>query len=255
MNKRVLWIAFVSMSSLTANDIHLNVGPLFNFARFKVGDLPKVQGYLTGIHTDFEFVTAHYIYTRLIFDGRWNAGFVCGDQDTKAQIKDYRPQWWLGYQWCSCDAFFFTPFTGFGFYYLSNELKPDVIQYRYFNIFVPLGLTFEWSVRPPQDFTMGIRGWYRPDVWTRAKVETASVQICKVKKIKLRRSHGVHVEVPMSRSWRCGEYVDLYTNLVPFFDWNRFGNADEANSNGLCLEVPHIDCWYLGLHIDISIRF
>lgn len=250
----VLVACLSTMCVERATEFHLNAGPLFNFARFKFGCLPKIQGYLAGLHADFELVTPCCFYTSIIFDGRWNAGFICGDQDTKAQIKDYRSQWFLGYRFCSGCNTSITPFWGFGFYHLSQELKPDIMSYRYFNIFIPLGLHFEWD--PCSDeFTIGLSVLYRPDVWTRLKLDTPCVQACDNQKIKLKRSYGVHVALPMQWVLTCNECVDVQTKIVPFFDWNRFGKADEANCNGLCFEVPRLDRWYLGLHIDIGIRF
>lgn len=244
------------------NNTQLNVGPLFNFARYKLGCLPKIEGYLAGVHTDLIYgrpycapVSDWYGYLR--FDGRWNAGYVCGKDDLKSQIKDYRPEAAIGYNYCICDeTTFITPFVGLGFYYLSNELKPDIITYKYNNLYVPIGADFYW--RAKEHFQVEVFAEYRIDVWTRLKLRTPCVPICD--KIKLSRTNGVHVEVPMTwfidKEWCwCSQDFGMQAKVVPFFDWNRFGYAKEGNSEGLCYNVPKLQRWYLGLHIDIGVNF
>lgn len=231
--------------------LQVNAGPTFNFARYQFGCLPKMEGYLAGVHFDFEHGHPSNWYLGLRFDGRWNAGFVCGCQDLKSEIKDYRTEFDLGYRFSKCNIRSFTPFAGIGFYYLSNEFEPQEIAYRYFNVFVPVGFKSEWLVN--DCFKWGLNFEYRIDAWTRMKLDSPCIQICD--KIKLNRTQGLLLEVPLT--WKFGECscVDYQVKVVPLFDWNRFGRADEANENGLCIEIQKLNQWYLGLHVDLGIRF
>lgn len=233
-----------------------NVGPIFNFARYDLDCLPKIQGYLAGIHTDFTYRKPRMLYSQIQFDGRWNAGYICGEFDIKTKIRDYRPEFFLGYNFSFNDenSMLLTPLVGFGFYHLSNELQPDVMTYRYFNIYVPVGLDFLWQVRE-DEFDIGLRALYRADVYTKLKLTTPCIEECECDKIDLKRSHGVHLEMPFTWYRTHRHRANFQFKVVPFFDWNRFGRADEANSNGLCLEIPQLDRWHLGLRLDFGVRF
>lgn len=239
----------------------LNVGPLFNFARYKLGCLPKFEGYLAGVHADYIYgrpvcEPLSDLYGYLRFDGRWNAGYICGKDLLKSNINDYRPEFGIGYNVNVCNDQYFTPFVGLGFYYLSNKMKPVIMTYKYLNLYVPIGANHLWRVK--DCFQVELMAEYRIDAWTRLKLKTPDVKICD--KIKLHRTNGVHVELPMTRFYDvdmcwCSETFHMQTKVVPFFDWNRFGSANEGNSQGLCLAVPELKRWYLGLHVDLGINF
>ena len=159
MSKRLLFLLslgfLINAEPLQENQYEINIGPAFNYARYDLGCLPKVHGYLAGIHFDFQLDTTSCIYTKIAFDGLFNAGFICGCDDIKSRIRDYKTEWFLGYNWdgladyaSSCENVTLTPFTGVGFYFLSNELQPEIIDYRYFNVFIPLGFKLHWDVCP-----------------------------------------------------------------------------------------------------------
>lgn len=323
---RAYGIALFSITSLLSarpfeeQSWQFNAGPEFNFARYKFSNqnvdccssscdtacdecpFPHQQGYLAGLHLDLTHTAPSHWYFKLQFDGRWNAGYVCGKQDTRLQIKDYRPETDFGY------SFFFgekehsvTPFIGLGFNYLSAEFKHAIMTNRYFNLYVPLGMNMVWNVRP-EEFNVGLSFEYRIDAWTRLKVDTNDGFACdngrcpddctkkcdtdcKTKKdcnfkekvykpeccdskkscnsceevcddrITLKRSHGFHVELPMTWYHTWNDKVNFQTRVVPFFDWNRFGASCEASCNSTRVPVPQSDRWYLGLHIDLGMRF
>lgn len=272
MGKRLLFLLLFTFltnaRSIEENQYQFNLGPLFNYARYNLGCLPKIHGYLAGIHADFQLNTPSCIYTEIDFDARFNAGFICGCDDTKSKIRDYKVEWFLGYnwdglgeRWSACQDVTLTPFAGVGFYFLSNELKPNIIDYRYFNVFVPLGFKAHWDVCS-DTFAVELQALYRADAHTQAEVDTPCIddEDCDCEKLCLNRSHGVHVEVPLIWNDICtweigGCETEFQMKVVPFFDWNRFGSAAEVNSNDLCIEVPQLDRWHLGLHVDFGILF
>lgn len=230
-----------------------NIGPIFNFARYKLDGIPKIQGYLAGIHADIIHRYPSRYYMNAHFDGRWNAGFVCGDLDLKSQISDYRPEVDLGYSFFTCnDNYIITPIAGLGFYYLANELKPNVITYKYNNLYVPVGFDLLW--REKEHFQVNVMATYRIDAWTRLNFKAPCEELCS--KVELKQTQGVHVEIPMT--WFLDKQILCYQahlKIVPFFDWNRFGSANEASSQGICFAIPELNRWYLGLHIDLGVRY
>lgn len=245
--------------------MQLNLGPLFNYARYDLGCLPKIQGYLVGFHSDYIYRHDPGFYTQVQFDGRWNAGYISGDFDTKVKIRDYRPEWLLGYDFAlshDCTAYF-APLSGFGFYYLANELQPDVMAYRYLNFYIPVGFQALWKA-DEDCFDFELRALYRVDAYTRLKLETPCYEnddlaspdeCCNSNKIKLERSMGARIETPLTWYKTWDNRANFLIKLVPFFDWNRFGKASQANSEGICIEVPQLTNWYVGAHLDFGLKF
>lgn len=234
--------------------MEINVGPTFNFARYTFGCLPKIQGYLTGVHVDLRHSTPSCLYANLRFDGRWNAGFVCGCLDLKSRIKDYRPELNLGYNFYFCDdSIRFTPLVGVGGLFLSNRLEPQCIEYNYRNVTVPIGFNVCWDRDPEDSFDFELQFLYRIDARTRVKLDMPCIEICDP--VCLKRTHGFLVEMPLRWYYTTDCNMNWQIKVVPYFDWNNFGSANEANCNGLCFEIPSLKQWYLGLHLDFGIRF
>jgi len=251
--------------------INMNIGPTFNFARYNFDCQPKYQGYLAGVHADFEHVMLNREYVGVRFDGRWNAGTVSGCNQT-SEIKDYRTELNLGYNVSRCGINRFTPFLGLGFYYLADEFGSgnssccinnfggENCTLRYYNLFVPIGFKAEWQ--KTDCFSWGLNAEYRIDAWTRLRQgESSSSSCCQswssscnqscssscggcssscssscnnsCDKIKLQnRTQGFLIEVPLT--WRRLAQcgsTDIQIKVVPLFDWNRFGAIDSCCSS------------------------
>lgn len=231
----------------------INVGALFNYARFNIQGLPRIDGYLSGIHFDIHRGYPSYWYTTLRFDGRWNAGAIRGNQNLRTTIKDYRPEFNLGYSVISFNKqYAVTPFVGFGFYYLSNALQPNVMTFRYFNMYVPFGINFLLLARQP--FQLGFLLSYRLDAWTRLKLTTPALQT-PIGKLKLKQTYGLHAELPFTWVDTCEKRVNKQVRVVPFFDWNHFGRSKQTTNQQVLFPLPELDRWFLGLRIDIGFNF
>lgn len=226
-------------------DFKVSVGPTFNYAQYKADDATsKIQGYLAGIHTHFEYQRDKKFHAEIQFDGRWNAGLVCDSNNRRFRIKDYRPELYLGYRFNFCGTGFYVgPFTGLGFYYLSAR-QPNVEKNRYYNLFVPVGLDMRW-LNCEEDFEVGLRVLYRADVYNRLRRNDPDMAM----KFKMRRNHGVHVEAPLTWYKEHSCTVDWMMRVVPFFDWNKFGAAKEVNN------IPSLYRWHLGTRLEFGIRF
>lgn len=235
-----------------------NLGIDFNYARYKLGELSDIGGYLAGIHFDFYFKKPSSAFVGLYFDGKWKAGPLCSDincchlYDLRSDIKDYITSFHLGYNAATGDEkFMFTPFSGIGFYFLSNTLAPDIIRYEYFNFYVPLGMEFQWNVK--DHFHVGLNATYRLDAHTRVKVSTPCVDICE--KLDIKRCHGFKVEIPLTWKHTFCKRVDFQTKVSPFFDWNKFGASKENTCFCIPIQVPEMKQWYVGLSVLLGIRF
>ena len=289
-----LLLLITNISAREDKTMQLNVGPLFNFARYKFDCQPKNQGYLAGVHADFAHIVKCREYVGVRFDGRWNAGNVSGCEQEN-HIQDYRTELDLGYNfdvsWCKMEDLRLTPILGVGFFFLGDEFgdisccsssssscnpcssSSGDCDFRYYNVFVPVGFKSEWRVN--DCFSWGIDAEYRIDAWTRLKQNGS----CDKQKLHS-RTQGVLVEVPMT--WQSGQVwcTDFQVKVVPLFDWNRFGRVDNCSSstscggcsnscggcsssssgcssfdNACCPEASQLTQWYLGLHVDLGVRF
>src|SRR3990167_4647679 len=182
--KIITLLLLIVGSSCSARDfedqtLQINVGPTFNFARYRLGCMPKIQGYLAGIHVDFAHGRPSKWYANAQFDGRWNAGYICSNNDEKLQIKDYRPELKVGYNFFfgEYESFVFTPAVGLGYYVLSAKLKPECVTRRYSNVNVPVGFDFNWR-NDANTFQAGLLALYRIDARTRLKFKMASMDMC-----------------------------------------------------------------------------
>jgi len=307
---RALSLALLTWSAitLTTNEEHAwqsNIGLNFNFARYNFGNLPRLDGYLAGVHWDISHNWPSKWYVNLQFDGNWNAGPVasmCGNDcscppvlgcpDIRTSIKDFRPEFDFGYNvmFCENDQFSLTPFIGLGFLYLSNTLQPQNVMYGYRNLNVPIGLNALWVIED-DCFDIGLYFTYRIDAFTRLKLNICGIDmgtitcnnscdcdcntLCSTSTttptssscnnncddggcntIKLKHTQGVHFAVPMRWNYNAEDAcMNMQAKVVPFFDWNKFGSADQCNPNNLQVAIPKLKQWYLGLHVDVGINF
>ncbi|MFC1841538.1 hypothetical protein ACFLYA_00535 [Candidatus Dependentiae bacterium] len=243
---------------LKHNYLQSNLGIDFNYARYKLGALSDMSGYLAGLHVDFYYKKPRSALVGLYFDGRWNAGHICSDInccnffDLRSCIDDYMTSFHLGYNATTCDdTFMLTPFSGVGFYFLSNKLNPNIIEYKYFNVYVPLGMEFQWDIK--DHFNVGLNATYRLDAHTRVKMILPCIKICE--KIKLKRSHGFKLEIPLIWNHTYCKRVNFQTKVVPFFDWNKFGASKKTNRYCIPIQIPCMKRWHLGLSVLIGISF
>ena len=308
MTKIVLFSQVLLLTSLlSARDpecrtMHFNVGPSVNYAQYKFGCTPKVQGALVGVHADFSHSRECSEFALLRFDGRWSVGKF-EECDLKDRIRDYRTELDLGwnFEWSWCDRdMTFTPFFGIGFFFENNKVREEesctffedccstscsidacaASKLRYYNLFVPVG--FNTLHRVNDCFSWGLTAEYRIDAWTRLKVSQDCCTLCdKVQPES--RTHGVMVEVPLTWNLCEGECMDWHVKVVPFFDWNRFGDANcdctctstchnSCSSSSSCCsadlldalndcaigfdcDIPKLSQWYLGARVDLGVRF
>src|SRR3990172_7760634 len=177
MKKQHILLLLCAVSPLIARHQHLNlnVGTVFNYARYRLGCLEPQSGYLAGPHIDFSFQKACRPFFGVEFDGRWNAGFITDACSTvRAHVADYIPAAYLGFTFgITNNTWLVTPFTGLGYYRFVYQLEPDMLTYKYNQIFVPVGLNV--SYRSPRNFSIGFEPMYRIGAYNRVKVSTPCI--------------------------------------------------------------------------------
>ncbi len=252
----------IATTSLASRDfehqtLQLNVGPSFNYARYTLGCLPRMQGYLGGIHTDLTYNRKWYSRTQ--FDGHWNAGpALVGKLDTRAKVRDYTTSSLVGYNFQMEDMpnMVATPLIGLEFNYLSNKLRPDIITYRYLMVNMPIGGRLLWTIRE-NEFDIALHALYLANIYGKVKLKIPCLDDLDTKcdKLDLKRSHGFHVETPFTWYKSHDRRANWHFKVVPFFDWNKYGAVDEKNSNNLALGIPSLKRWHLGLRLDFGLTF
>lgn len=237
-NIRVLLLTPIFLASSLAlgrdpecRTMQINLGPTINYAHYEFGCDPNIRGALAGLHFDFEHIKPKREYVSVRFDGRWNAGSVSDCFQEKNQIRDYRTELDLGYNhiWCEQNMRL-TPFVGVGFLYFSLEAEcasPE-LKNRYYNVFVPVGFKYEWTIN--DCFSWGALAEYRIDAWTRLKVNEECGLECERAQLHP-RTQGLLIEMPFT--WFGKESVchpfSWQVKVVPYFDWNRFGGTCESD--------------------------
>lgn len=265
--KKVVLLA-LSVSSLYCSHFSTNLGIDFNYARYEIGKIAKQSGYLAGPHFDFAYKKLRSVYTGIDFDGRWNAGLICSKSNlcntscltggcVQADVADYFTDWKIGYYYLSSqERFSLTPYTGLGFQHLSYQIDPSLMRYKYYQIYVPIGLEFMYH--SDRNFSIGCQAQYRAGAYSRLKVSTPCVEDCDSScddKIHLRYSHGFNFKVPSTLHYRTDKRVGFNLSCIPFFDWNKFSDTCDTNSEGVVFPIPTNKRWYLGINANIGITF
>jgi len=261
------------------NNLSLNVGPTFNYARFRFYDetaavttsLPNTSGFMAGIHADLTYEHACNLFARLRFDGRWNVGnfdrfngVVANNTwtGTRYKVRDFRPELDLGYTFAfgDCGNFEFTPYTGVGLIYLQTHRRdvPNVAldlrnpQDRRYNVYIPVGFQFDWA--RSDVFSVGLNAEYRAGVWGRFQRRTEDVNPTETTNVNLKVAQGFLVEVPLTWAHETCHCYDWQFKVVPYFDWNRWGGRknDTAAFNDNTVRLRQ---WYVGLHVDFGVNF
>lgn len=265
-----------------SNSLSLNVGPTFNYARFKIGELngttnnlPKTSGYMAGVHADLTYEHACNLFARLRFDGRWNAGdFSRFDYVTtpgeliadRFKIRDFRPEFNVGYTFGlgDCANFEVTPFTGVGAIILETNRRnaPNVVianrfpTVRRLDVYVPVGVQLDWA--RSDCFSVGLIAEYRIGVWSRYQRRNENLTPVTTNRVRLNRADSFLIEVPLTWAKESCHCFDWQFKVVPYFDWTRWGGL----RNNQVAQVPPVTNadvrlrqWYVGLHLDFGINF
>lgn len=225
----------------------VEIGPHFHYTTVEFDTPTDIKGYAAGITAGVTY-TWCYLFSRIEFEGTWNAGPITGTPCERSDLQEYFLEGQLGgcFSFC-CDQLVFQPYTGFGWDRYENEQEPKTIGlcHRYDKLFVPLGFHLDWIFYNYN--RVGIQFEWRPDV-------TACLTLLGIDlDTECRQAFRVQAPIRFHNDpcCPCGFWVEV----VPFFDWNAFGKVKERNSDGVRLPIPSLIRWNLGLRLLFGWEF
>lgn len=243
--KRVLFLMFCILQGLSvyALDKGVFLGPHFNYINIDFNNPSDLDGYAGGVSTGF-WLDFPCLYTKVTFEGTWNASRIVGDPCQISSIKEYFLELELGKGFCFCN-FCIRPYIGFGWDRFENTQEPDTAHlcYLYDKLFVPVGISISRNVC---DSLFALQFEWRPDVWSRLNFMSIDMDPD--------WSYGYRIGLIWQRSFQICDRC-FFITWKPFFDWNRFGKIIETNSAEAVLEIPSLTRWDLGLRAIIGYKF
>lgn len=236
-----IFLLLLTASLWARSDVSFYAGPHFNYTRLYFDNPSHLHGYMAGVTSGFKQEWCNFFYS-VDFEGSWDAGPITGVPCQRSDLSEYFLELKLAghVHWCQ---FCFAPYTGFGWDRFENEQDPDTaaLKYRYDKLFVPLGFFLNWN---GCDWKSGIQFEFRPDVDKWMKVVGVS--------LTPNWGYGVRVQLPFEKYYCCRS---LILKIIPFFDWNEFGQVRITNSAGASLEIPRLLRWNFGLRTLLGYEF
>lgn len=229
---------FLTMMVVCGNLAALNskvwVGPHFNYTRVKYKALVDPEGCGAGVTAGGEVASCSY-FANVEFEGTWNMVFnFFGNGCT---FNDYLVDGRLGYIF-STDRFLVKPYTGFGWNLFENTEIPDSrdLHVNFHKLFVPLGVYIMYC--PFSCFRGGLQLEYRFDVSSRLEFFSTCM--------RLKNEHSFRVQLPLEYTYN----RSLSAALVPFYEWNKFGECREN-----LMEISSLTCLNIGLKLLVGGQF
>lgn len=243
-----IWLGLLLLfSPLSATEWNVYVGPHFHYTNLKFNNPENLEGYAGGVTAGIDFSWC-YLFSNVEFEGTWNAGPITGCPCERSDLTEYFVEGKLGanFSFC-CDQLCFQPYTGFGWDRFENEQDPKTVSlcYRYDKLFVPVGFYLNWIFCNCNSW--GLQFEWRPDVSSCLKLLHID--------LKTRCEQAFRVQSPIRFNYddccRCGFWLEV----VPFYDWNKFGQVKEKNEDGVDLPIPSLRRWNVGLRLLFGWEF
>lgn len=242
----LLVLAISNLSTASAMEWSASIGPYFAYSGMDDDRKAELHGYVGGVTVAVEGECDCY-FSALEFEGTWNAGRYTGNPCERSSITEYFVNWKIGTPF-TCKGICFKPYVGFGYDYFCNEKNPDTsrLEHRYKKLFIPVGFTAFHSLGC--DSSLGFQFEIRPDVYVRMKLRSEDLDT--------ENEFAYRVALPFQTSWEspcCGTCLNV--ELVPFFDWSRYGRVKEKSPYKAPLDIPELSRWYAGLKLLIHCDF
>lgn len=239
----VVYISFFFWAATAHSSWYMDAGPHFSYTRMNFDNPSHLSGYTGGVTAE---IGNHYKYffSNLEFEGTWNAGPFTGTPCQMSSLTEYFLELKLGGSFSRCKRIYFDPYTGFGWDRFENEQDPDTaaLLYRYDKLFIPVGF-YLYGVLDC-NMKLGVQFEWRPDVFSR--LEIISIHLHN------KCENGFKVQLPFEWTNYCQTW---FFKVIPFFDWNEFGEVQETNSVGVPLDIPDLVRWYAGLRFLAGYKF
>ena len=246
MRKFFILLMVLVQMGLSSAEYDVYCGPHFNYTRLDFDNPSDLEGYMGGV-TVGGAAQCGCLFTSVEFEGYWNAGPITGLPCERSSLCEYFTEWKLGGQYYACNCSIgIKPYVGFGWDQFKNEQDPQgqSLTYRYDKLFVPVGLMVNWFAN--DCFNAGFQFEWRPDVYSRVRFSSFE--------FKPECEHAFRVQLPFEATYEyCCRCINL--KIVPFFDWNQFGEVCELTPLQQVVVLSQLTRWNLGLRVLLGCHF
>lgn len=236
---------FSSDQTFNCYGARFSVGPHFNYMHLDFDGPEAINGYMAGISA-YSQIKIECINIYLDFEGSWDTNYLRGDPCQKSSVAEYFLELRVApWNFAITDCLSAEVFTGFGWDQLTNTQLPGLasLQYRYNKYFIPVGFCLH-SKFNMLDF--GIQFEWRPDVNSRLNVDSTSLDN------SCEDAYRIQIPINLHPFRCCGNLLFI---VAPFFDWAKYGEAEDKNSLGVEIDIPSTTRWSLGLRTLIQMSF
>ncbi|MEX1012489.1 MAG: autotransporter outer membrane beta-barrel domain-containing protein [Waddliaceae bacterium] len=232
---------------LSALSHEFYIGGHHNYTNVHSNNAFDVEGYQTGVAAGYE-IECNCYFAEAAYEGYWTIVNAVGSPCDTSALTEHLMWLRLGYSFDLSCVYRFKPYVGVGYNYYENSQDPDSLplDWRYKKIFIPVGFLVEGPLC--RDLYFGLRGEWRPDVYSTLKVGTTETI-----ETDLKLAHGFRIETPLTYFFDWSHCYHI--QFVPFYDWNRFGESEEENSNGIVLPIDSETRWNIGFRVLLGVRF
>lgn len=226
-------------------DAKLSVGPHFNYTHLDFDEPKAIDGYMAGISVYSE-LRCKCMRFFLDFEGSWDTNELRGNPCQESIVAEYFLALKLmPYTFQLGNCLNVGLYTGFGWDQFTNTQLPELasLQYRYEKLFIPVGFSCCFAT---SNANIALEFEWRPDVYSCLNVNSTDLDnSCE---------NGYRISMPMCfRPFH--SCLNISLSVVPFFDWSRYGEAEEVNSLDVKIDIPSATRWNLGLRTLIEMNF
>ncbi len=222
-----------------------SIGPHHDYTQIHFNNPGKIEGYLTGVTADYRYFCDEWMGD-LCYEGYWNITPISGNPCQESSIREHLISLRTGWSFFPSECLLFLPYIGGAYNSYYNRQDPSAsggLLYHWKKWSLPIG--FETYCKVNDLFTLALFAEWRPDLHARVDVVG--------EKIPLKDKCAFRIELPLIFCIPC-EYP-FSIQVVPFYDWNQFGETTKNNSNGVPFPIPTLIRWNLGLRLLIGTSF
>ena len=227
-------------------DFDISAGPHFNYTRLDFNNSSDLEGYMGGVTLEGK-ACCGCLFSEVDFEGYWNSGPITGLPCERSSLREYFVEWKLGGNFYSSHCcYLMQPYIGFGWNQFQNEQNPQggSLTYCYDKLFVPIGFMAAWFL--DCGISAAIQLEWRPDVYSRIHFSMFEFDVD--------LENAFRLQIPIKTSFNFGCQT-LELKVVPFFDWNQFGEVRESTPLQEVVILPQLTRWNLGLRVLLGYCF
>ena len=245
---KFIFFIFLSISAVSYSaSSHFFIGSNYTYIHFKPRGISSSHGNLGGVQANYEYWKENSIYEGIKLTYR--QGNLTGSP-YKRNILDIDSQGRIGYT-LKCSNFLLTPFSGFGWRYISQDFRHTNeynLKFSYNEVYIPIGIHTDFRIR--SFFSIGLKGTWMPQIFS-------SVGIKPIGNVHwdLERCFGnMMVELPMTFYFP-RQKIDWTLHLNPFFQFWENGKTSAKTIRGISLGLPSNIYKLLGIEVNLRCTF